>query len=1025
MTKLMNKGVRVAAMVTMFVIIIGAVATPMTATGATGATPSRSGNPSIGELADCAARTGELSIVILVDESGSLQQTDPDARRVQAIQAALHGLSTSVDRAAGTEHAFDIKVSMLGFGVSTSDVVDWTALNGSTLPGLTEASQQFASLNHEIDTDYAMALLGARDKLAQLAAPGFSDQCSAILWFTDGQYDIEARKTGETKPYAPQISLNGKTSAAALEEAGKTVLCQPGGVVDALRGSGTQILAVALSSDIAPEDQDFLRAVAGDGATTSCGSPRPDGRPTGTYLSTENVNKLIGEFFDLGTTVGGATFVGGPEHLPVCANSTCESGTHHFTIDPGISAFNLLALTSAPGIDIELTSPESPTPYNISASTPTGVTTLGSAKVQWTWIAADALLLDVKLPAESGPWNGQWGITFIDRGGRNPNAVGDASIYVFGDLEPFIADSDLRAGEASQIKVGVRHREGTPADTSLFAETSVEMVVVDPADGTSERIPLSEPDADGMMTGTWNVPAPKFPASVNLSATLRVTTASGQALSPVTRTVARRVLPPSSYPQVHTASVSFGRIEGAGTAQSSIEAEGGPDAAGCIWIEGATTQTSPKDAGDVAVTSSSGAEGAPTCLRVEKGQRVELPLALATQHGANGAANGTITIDLVSDTNPELLRTTVAWNADLAKSLDVAKAEWIFVVLMVVGVLLPLILMWLLNWFMAVYKQPSSYKYASIPVEIKSSGSIVRTDGLGPGLRLETSDFKAVNGPRRSRSLSVGSLALSSKTSLWPFAAPTGLVVSPGNGVGSVPPAQVGATTSTAPIGFGLGGSIVVEVSLAGLDRRLGDEASAKASPLESGPDAASGHAASRRPDLEGHLVVIAPSASLRIYADHLVNNRHGILGVVDSLVELRRTELDSAGGGEPPPGSGDDDDRRPSDWGAPPQRSSRSRAGSPPPLSARSRAGSKAPSSRTDPPARPADSTPGPDDSVSDTAPPKRPSNAPAEHPERPARLDPPARPGRSPSSSSGSSDIAEPGTQKPDFGSPPGRPG
>lgn len=140
-------------------------------------------------------------------------------------------------------------------------------------------ADRFAERDGQIDTDYVAALLAARNELARVADPATpGGACTAILWFTDGEYDIEARATGETKPYAPDLPLTGPEAVTALEERGRDLLCRDGGLVDALRGEGTEILAVALSSDIPPPDRDCLRAVAeGEAEGLRCEVARPAG----------------------------------------------------------------------------------------------------------------------------------------------------------------------------------------------------------------------------------------------------------------------------------------------------------------------------------------------------------------------------------------------------------------------------------------------------------------------------------------------------------------------------------------------------------------------------------------------------------------------------------------------------------------------------------------------------------------------------------------------------------------------------
>ena len=189
-----------------------------------------------------ASKVGQLDVVFLVDESASLQTTDPDGRRVEGINAALASLAQVADRTADSRVPVKVNVSMMGFGVAATEVVGWSHLDAGTLPDLLEKSGQFAHLDDEIDTDYAAALIGARNQLARFTDKTKADQsCTAILWFTDGKYDIEPRSTGETKPYAPEISINDAASAAALERAGKQLLCKEGGIVDGLRLNDTEI----------------------------------------------------------------------------------------------------------------------------------------------------------------------------------------------------------------------------------------------------------------------------------------------------------------------------------------------------------------------------------------------------------------------------------------------------------------------------------------------------------------------------------------------------------------------------------------------------------------------------------------------------------------------------------------------------------------------------------------------------------------------------------------------------------------
>lgn len=866
------------------------------------AQPAYEQSDAISDLADCAARTGKLSVVFLVDESASLQRTDPDNRRVDAIQTALYGLADVADRTSGTEQPISVDVAMLGFGVSTTTVVDWAPLDGNRLGDFLATSRQFADRNQDIDTDYAAAVLGARDALAPRVTPDAAPTCTAVLWFTDGEYDIEARATGESKSYAPDIQLTGPEAAVELENAGKSLLCQDGGVIDGLRANGTEVFAIALSADISPENQDFLRAVAeGSAGNSRCGWVRPPGSsPVGTFLSTDDVGQLIARFFDLVNRLAGGTPLPTQDELVVCSLDPCDSGSQRFAVDPGITSFNVLALTSASGIDVELQSAEpGSAPLSMSADTQSGDQPLGSATVHWTWVSADGLLVDVDLPSDSGPWNGDWTATFIDRTGDAPNAVANARIFVFGDIEPFIEADTFRAGEAQEFRVGVKHREGTPVNEDVFQSVDIDAVVVDPSTGNRERIPLSEPDENGLRTGVWTAPSPNFPSFVNLSATARIITESGQSLTPVTRTVPVNVLPPSSYPTVEPSELRFGTITGTDPKVLELRVRGGDESGGCVWVDNAEVGQSPDDAKTVNVEFDPAAASADSCLHVAAGQAATLAVKVAPTSPANGVTAGDLSITLVSDNNPDVLRTSVAWSAQLEKPLDAAKAAWVTAVLLLVGFLLPLLLMWLLNWVTARFDPPGELRMARIPVLVTSSGNVSRRDSPSPGVAVQVADFVGIDGSSKTRSFSVRGLDFRSRVPKWPVSAPYGEVQSEGCAVGSLPPPAVGRQEDTAPVPFGLAGTAIVLIPDKVLDDAVGSSrevAAAGSTRLGIAADGGAKGGTGTRADLAIDLVLFARATNLAGYAKHFDGHRTEIAAVVDALYERHEANTPEAG---------------------------------------------------------------------------------------------------------------------------------
>src|SRR5581483_304176 len=120
-----------------------------------------------------------------------------------------------------------VDVQLAGFSVDYRPVNGWTSLTPSSLNGLKGTLATFRDRNRGVDTDYYIALRGAQRQLAQRAAQLSAEApCKALLWFTDGEYDIDpGPRGGATKDYAPQIRLGTQDGARQLQAEGQRLLC--------------------------------------------------------------------------------------------------------------------------------------------------------------------------------------------------------------------------------------------------------------------------------------------------------------------------------------------------------------------------------------------------------------------------------------------------------------------------------------------------------------------------------------------------------------------------------------------------------------------------------------------------------------------------------------------------------------------------------------------------------------------------------------------------------------------------------
>jgi hypothetical protein len=840
-------------------------------------------------LAECAASNHNLDVLMLVDESSSLKGgyrdsngrevvgTDVDGRRVDALKAAATTLAGIVDRTISAANPVKVNVAMIGFGKSNDEVLGWTDLSGLNLNQVLAAGESFRSRNTQDDTDYATAFIDARSMLQRL--PGYDEgkRCTAILWFTDGEYSIDVLD-GQRRPYSDLPAT--RANRDKLIGDGQGAICNAGGLLDGFHSAGTKIFAIALTGQAMSQE---ARSVLRNTATgTNCGSPlAANSAEPGDYFEADRVGDLLVPFFDVVSQVASGTSLPGISSAPVCPSTPCATGQRTFQVDKGIMSFNLLAVTTSPGIALVLTSPESTTQsLKIPTNEPkdTGKS-LGSASISWTRLAPDSVVVEAKLPSESGPWNGLWTVTFVDEDGTHPGATANAEIYVFGDIAPVLEATEFRSGEVKEFTVALKHGEGSPVDESLFADVDVIASITDPATGTRWNIDLSEPDDNGVRIGMWEAPVKDFPAAVNLSATVQIETSSGLALTPVVRSQSVQILPPSSYPTVTPSNVVFPKVVGTKKVTTDLTVIGGEISGGCVWFEGdPITKTKPDSVGRVVVSSETMGTTQESCLKVESSETKQVPLALVADKQSNGAASGTMKIAMMSGESPDIVYSTIEWRAPLEKSVDGGTKWLVFFLLMAIGILLPLALMWIINAITGRFDPPGRLRAGQILATISPSGAITRR-GTADAIELVGADFQVLTGESRTAGFAARGLEFRRKLSLNPFVSPHGEVLSGGAGVGALLPVSIGSSFDNAAVPFGLSGVIVVRITKEAIAK---SEASG---PRHEQPQTDSNLKKARSGDLDIDMFVFVPATNLRGYVDLVSKRSRQISGIVDGVV--------------------------------------------------------------------------------------------------------------------------------------------
>lgn len=495
--------------------LIGAVALLAALSPRAGAQETApSDDPALTEVATCLRTSRHLLVAFVIDESNSLQQTDPDDRRVAAARIALDSLADlAAAEVAGAPPTVEVFVG--AFALDFEEVSGWADVSDpAELERLEAAIDELADRDQKLNTDIPTALAGARDVLAERAArvPG-ADPCRMMLFFTDGRYDLVAGASfpgGAPRAYAPDVDLSRPGTAARVERLGRAFVCDPDGVADQLRADGVVIVTAALTTESGADP--FLTAITtGEADGFRCGS---DTRPEyGSYTPVDDVTALIATFNELVERIAGGTVETTPEA---------------FELEPPLSRVGLLVETGDPSVVVAVDAPDGST--EILEPGVDGSARLAGTEITWTWAAPEQVSIDVTLPADTtDQWRGEWAVT--RRGPTGVELPSGLTLTAFTAWQPaLVGDPELVRGEEGTVEVQLVDAAGEAVDpATVGARATVTATLGDPATGEQSR--ASVVDLRGGRYRVVVTPAEEGSAPLSVAAELE--TASGRVLDPV------------------------------------------------------------------------------------------------------------------------------------------------------------------------------------------------------------------------------------------------------------------------------------------------------------------------------------------------------------------------------------------------------------------------------------------------------------------------------------------------------------
>ena len=796
---------RTAAAVGLAASLLGAAlaGTSVAAPTAPAALPAPASTPGLSEFGACLSGHGQGSVVLLVDQSGSMRQTDPDQGRVKAATYLVDRLSSFAGRSGVT---LDVRVA--GFADDYHPVGDWTTLTASTKDAVSASVRTVGADLRDYDTDYWNALNGARQDLVDHDSSG----CRAVAWLSDGEFDLDVRDSdtarhdyGETKGYATGADLSSESGVQQAEQAGRGDLCRPTGLADQVRSSGVTLIGIGLSGPGPQPDFTLMRRVSQGGGSNAaaagleqCGNVSS---PSGVFYPVSSLDTLLMAFDSVSTP--GDTVQS--QSVSICQGSACSAGEFSFVLDGTLDAVHVMASSDAPGLDAYLYAPGATQPLVVKA----GQSSPAGTGVDATWLTPGTFQADLdstKVPT----WDGQWRLAFVDPSSASQNQQIHVNVHLSSPLTLSWTDLDkaeLRQGESvGDVNLALLDHVGGQAVPASRVKGSVTMSVSLKDSAGNEHELWSGTDVTALGAPvTVALPPDTAIGSATLTTSVTVTTASttlpdgstvpGTALTPTEAAQDVTVLAPVNFPAV-TGQAAFPTLEDELSGATELTVSG----PGCVWLSsGEPTLTgAPADAGSVSVSSP--ASSPDTCVKVADGATATLPVTLAVQGHANGALSGTLAVTLAPDDAPDRAQTVqVPFSAEMRRPLNVATTWTTFVLVLLAGVLIPLALLYVLK-FLTGRIPRGPLDTATRVVEVPAQGGAVT-------IRVPSNEVTMLSLRGRSRQLTVGSYEFRVRTGLLPTSAPTVELVSPD--VPSVCGADPGARRGHAVLPLGVRGNWV------------------------------------------------------------------------------------------------------------------------------------------------------------------------------------------------------------------------
>ena len=638
---------------------------------------SSTGQRAFEDLARCLNSKVSLDVFYLIDESGSLKQTDSENKRASILGESLRELGSLKD-------GLEVNYAVGFFGDKYSTWQPWKLVTpGNIERAAKELEREVVTRNNGQATDWLLGVESAGEELRKQRAK--SRGCQVLIWLTDGAIDT---------------SLASYSEENALNE-----LCET--TFNSLRQSRVTVLGVLLKSEkdlnrLDPPEREWVEIgmsymyplVEGRGdvglppavQSTSCGeNPLPANYAAGALLVADNPISLAYQFLRLSSLLSGGT-----------QGQLSSGNPGKFLIESGVARFRII------------TTSESWTLIN-----PQGKSYNENSKID---VATSAGATQVTVPVRPELF-GEWKFKY--------ESDSTNELILFSGLSLELDEGELVAGRSGNISGTVVSEFGNRIiDLGVYGSTQVTVQEVSGSGAAGPLRVATVVDQNAFSLSEFT-PTPDQ-GQVEIRVVLNVKTKSGLALSPVSIAKNLIVRLPSNYPSLINSPVRFTPIKGA-----SGEGVGEIQFLGPKQGEGKVCLGTPRVVSD-SVNRADEYRWATTeelrngCIDLGQSERIGIELVVSNGVPANAEVIADLPVTYFSDSEGE----EFTLNAQLEIPTETTPGGWLVAAFLVIlGFMLPMLAIYLMTLFTTKIALGQSIQRAQWSVRVDSLKGIVGSDG--------------------------------------------------------------------------------------------------------------------------------------------------------------------------------------------------------------------------------------------------------------------------------------------------------